>query len=36
LRTVRRDRSGGFIEKINDIDKAPQFQNWKTINAQAW
>jgi len=24
-----------FIEKINDIDKAPQFQNWKTINAQA-
>src|ERR1700681_3469119 len=24
-----------FIEKINDIDKAPQFQSWKTINAQA-
>jgi TolB protein len=24
-----------FIERINDIDKAPQFQNWKTINAQA-
>src|SRR6266852_285705 len=24
-----------FIEKINDIDAAPQFQNWKTINAQA-
>src|SRR6185295_11712712 len=25
-----------FIEKITDIDnKAPQFQNWKTINAQA-
>src|SRR5450432_728533 len=24
-----------FIEKIADIDKAPQFQNWKTINAQA-
>jgi TolB protein len=24
-----------FIEKISDIDKAPQFQSWKTINAQA-
>src|SRR3981189_2451221 len=24
-----------FIERISDIDKAPQFQNWKTINAQA-
>lgn len=24
-----------FIERINDIDRAPQFQNWKTINAQA-
>src|SRR3982075_2358675 len=24
-----------FIERINDIDQAPQFQNWKTINAQA-
>src|SRR5271168_233654 len=24
-----------FIERITDIDKAPQFQNWKTINAQA-
>jgi len=23
-----------FIEKIADIDKAPQFQNWKAINAQ--
>src|SRR3954447_20271667 len=24
-----------FIEHINNIDVAPQFQNWKTINAQA-
>jgi TolB protein len=24
-----------FIEKIANIDLAPQFQNWKTINAQA-
>ncbi|MGY4482374.1 hypothetical protein ACVWWR_001565 [Bradyrhizobium sp. LM3.2] len=24
-----------FIERINNIDVAPQFQNWKTINAQA-
>jgi TolB protein len=24
-----------FIERIIDIDRAPQFQNWKTINAQA-
>ena len=24
-----------FIEKIVNIDTAPQFQNWKTINAQA-
>jgi TolB protein len=24
-----------FIEKISNIDVAPQFQNWKTINAQA-
>jgi TolB protein len=24
-----------FIERISDIDRAPQFQNWKTINAQA-
>jgi TolB protein len=24
-----------FIERITDIDKAPQFQSWKTINAQA-
>src|SRR6202171_565837 len=24
-----------FIERISDIDKAPQFQSWKTINAQA-
>ena len=24
-----------FIEKIANIDAAPQFQNWKTINAQA-
>src|SRR5437667_10029515 len=24
-----------FIEKITDSDKSPQFQNWKTINAQA-
>jgi TolB protein len=24
-----------FIEKIVNIDAAPQFQNWKTINAQA-
>src|SRR3981189_2729323 len=24
-----------FIEKIGNIDQAPQFQNWKTINAQA-
>ncbi|MEA2892089.1 MAG: TolB protein, partial [Bradyrhizobium sp.] len=24
-----------FIEKISNIDQAPQFQNWKTINAQA-
>ena len=24
-----------FIEKIANIDTAPQFQNWKTINAQA-
>jgi TolB protein len=24
-----------FIEKISNIDAAPQFQNWKTINAQA-
>ena len=24
-----------FIERISDIDKVPQFQNWKTINAQA-
>src|SRR6202047_3717177 len=24
-----------FIERISDIDKAPQFANWKTINAQA-
>src|SRR5439155_25751562 len=24
-----------FIERITDIDKAPQFANWKTINAQA-
>src|SRR6267154_3190028 len=24
-----------FIERISNIDVAPQFQNWKTINAQA-
>src|SRR5579884_2823348 len=24
-----------FIEKITNIDVAPQFQNWKSINAQA-
>ena len=24
-----------FIERITNIDAAPQFQNWKTINAQA-
>jgi TolB protein len=24
-----------FIEKVTNIDTAPQFQNWKTINAQA-
>jgi TolB protein len=24
-----------FIEKISNIDVAPQFQNWKSINAQA-
>ena len=24
-----------FIEKISNIDQAPQFQSWKTINAQA-
>jgi TolB protein len=24
-----------FIERISNIDQAPQFQNWKTINAQA-
>jgi TolB protein len=24
-----------YLEKVVDIDKAPQFQNWKTINAQA-
>jgi TolB protein len=24
-----------FIERISDIDKAPQFQNWKAIKAQA-
>ncbi|MBI5262322.1 MAG: Tol-Pal system protein TolB [Bradyrhizobium sp.] len=24
-----------FIERITNIDMAPQFQNWKTINAQA-
>ena len=24
-----------FIERISNIDTAPQFQNWKTINAQA-
>src|SRR5258707_6301343 len=24
-----------FIEKIGNIDVAPQFQSWKTINAQA-
>ncbi len=24
-----------FIEKISNIDTAPQFANWKTINAQA-
>jgi TolB protein len=24
-----------FIERITDIDKLPQFQNWKAINAQA-
>ncbi len=24
-----------YIEKITNIDTAPQFQNWKTINAQA-
>jgi len=24
-----------FIEKIGNIDQAPQFQNWKTISAQA-
>jgi TolB protein len=24
-----------FIERITDIDKIPQFANWKTINAQA-
>ncbi|MGZ3329028.1 MAG: Tol-Pal system protein TolB, partial [Xanthobacteraceae bacterium] len=24
-----------FIEKITNIDTAPQFQSWKTINAQA-
>src|SRR5450755_1033266 len=24
-----------YIEKITNIDAAPQFQNWKTINAQA-
>lgn len=24
-----------FIERISNIDVAPQFQNWKTLNAQA-
>src|SRR5215468_2214517 len=24
-----------FIERISNVDVAPQFQNWKTINAQA-
>ena len=24
-----------FVERITDSDKPPQFQNWKTINAQA-
>ncbi len=24
-----------YIDRISDIDQAPQFQNWKTINAQA-
>ena len=24
-----------FIERVSNIDQAPQFQNWKTINAQA-
>src|SRR6516162_9498779 len=24
-----------FIDRITDSDKQPQFQNWKTINAQA-
>ena len=24
-----------YIEKVVNIDAAPQFQNWKTINAQA-
>ncbi len=24
-----------YIEKVINIDAAPQFQNWKTINAQA-
>jgi TolB protein len=24
-----------FIDRITDIDTAPQFQNWRTINAQA-
>jgi len=24
-----------YIERINNIDVAPQFQNWKTISAQA-
>jgi TolB protein len=24
-----------YIERISDIDKPPQFQSWKTINAQA-
>jgi TolB protein len=30
-------RSGlfAYIERITNIDAAPQFQNWKTINAQA-
>jgi TolB protein len=26
---------GAFIERITDIDKAPQFASWKQINAQA-
>jgi TolB protein len=27
--------SAAFVEKITDIDAAPQFANWKTINTQA-